>query len=361
MIATDVRLAVMFLHEADSLSDERFLTRRRLLQAAALSGVMSAPPAILARSETKTPDTASDDDVSLDGVLDLHVHAMPDSAPRAIDELEFARQARQAGYRGVMFKSNDFSSHDRAYLIQRELPGFWVFGGLCLNRVFGDKVNAHAVRKAVQTTGNACRCIWLPTLDAAYQYRFLRRKEPGIPVLDTSGKVLPEVVRVMEICAEANIILATGHSSPEESLALTRKAKEVGVRKFVVTHANSNFWKLTHDQVRHIVELGSFMEYSYITNLWGPGTAFPEYERLSDEAFSAYVSLAPERSFVTTDLGQIGMLHPLDGMRRCIALMHRMGIPASVIAAVTPTVMVVATTLEDERNLRVEGGGARLS
>jgi hypothetical protein len=30
-------------------------------------------------------------------------------------------------------------------------------------------------------------------------------------------------------------------------------------------------------------------------------------------------------------------------------------------ALLTPTIMVVATTLEDERNLRVEGGGARLS
>ena len=41
--------------------------------------------------------------------------------------------------------------------------------------------------------------------------------------MDDNGKVLPEVVKVMEICAEANIILATGHSSPDESITLIRK------------------------------------------------------------------------------------------------------------------------------------------
>lgn len=44
----------------------------------------------------------------------------------------------------------------------------------------------------------------------------------------------------MEICAEANIIFATGHSSPEESLIPAKKAQEIGVKKFVVTHANSS-------------------------------------------------------------------------------------------------------------------------
>lgn len=75
-----------------------------------------------------------------------------------------------------------------------------------MNRVHGDKVNVFAAEKAVTTTGNLCRCIWMPTQDAVYQNIRYHGKKEGVPVVDDNGRVLSEVVRVMEICAEANII-----------------------------------------------------------------------------------------------------------------------------------------------------------
>ena len=287
-----------------------------------MSGVVPAHGAKAASpGAPRTPDTL------LKGVCDIHIHAAPDTKNRLIDELSFSVDAKKAGYRAVMFKSNDWSCHDRAYLIRQALPEFECFGSLCMNRVHGDRVNVHAAEMAVKTTGNLCRCIWMPTQAAAYQY--LRDNLPGkgIPVLDDSGKVLPEVVRVMEICAEANIIFATGHSSPEENLVLAQKAKEVGVGKFVATHANSRIWKMTHDQILRVAELGGFIEYSYITNLAGPGTGVPTHVRMSDEEFIQYAGIIPEQSFITTDLGQVNMPHPLDGMRRCITAMLQGGVP----------------------------------
>lgn len=139
----------------------------------------------------------------------------------------------------------------------------------------GGRVNPFAAEKAVNTTGGLCRCIWMPTQDAVYQNLSCCGKKEGIPVLDDSGRVLPEVVRVMEICAEAGIIFATGHSSPEECITLARKAREVGVGKFVVTHANSGIWTMTHEQIKRCIDLGAWIEYSYLTNLWGPGTGEP--------------------------------------------------------------------------------------
>lgn len=265
-------------------------------------------------------------DELLIGVCDIHLHAAPDSKSRLGNELEFARSARDAGYKSMLFKSNDFSCHDRAYLIRQELPDFEVFGSLCMNRVHGDKVNVFAAEKSVNTTENLCRCIWMPTQDAVYQnLRYHNRKE-GVPVLDDAGRVLPEVVRVMEICAEANIIFATGHSSPEESFVLARKAREIGVKKCVITHANSGIWKMTHDQIKRCIDLGAWIEYSYITNLWGPGTGLPDFERMSDKEFSAFALIEPERSIITTDLGQVGMPHPVEGMRRCILALLKNGL-----------------------------------
>lgn len=266
-------------------------------------------------SDSMTNDAA---DGLLQGVCDIHLHASPDSSARSVNEWDFAVDARRAGYRAVMFKSNDFSCHDRAYLIRQVLPDFEVFGSFCMNRVHGDRVNVFAAEKAVATTGGLCRCIWMPTLDAAYQYRRMERKERGIPVVDDAGRVLPEVVRVMEICAEADIIFAMGHSSPEESIALARKAREVGVGRFVMTHANSHWWMMTPDQVRECVELGAYIEYCYLPCLWGEGTQMPQYERQTAEKFAEFVRIAPERSFITTDLGQAVMPHLAEGMRQCI-------------------------------------------
>lgn len=74
------------------------------------------------------------------GICDIHIHAAPDSRMRSIDEWHFAQEAQQAGYRAVMYKSNDFSCHDRAFLIRQGLSNIEVFGSLCMNRVHGNRM-----------------------------------------------------------------------------------------------------------------------------------------------------------------------------------------------------------------------------
>lgn len=93
------------------------------------------------------------DDGLLKGVCDIHLHCRPDSRERSVDEYGFMKDAMRAGYRAVMFKSNDFSCHDRAYIIRQALPGAECFGSFCMNRVHGDRVNVFAARKAVETSG----------------------------------------------------------------------------------------------------------------------------------------------------------------------------------------------------------------
>jgi len=319
------------------MADKSKITRRSFIRNTALVGgslflpeylVGSVSPSLLSDEEKQM--TVQADEI-LKGVTDIHVHAAPDSKDRLIDELSFARDAYKAGYRSIMYKSNDFSCHDRAYIIHQELPDFGCFGSLCMNKIYGEKVNVYVARKAIETTGNLCRCIWMPTQDAVYQYKMQNIQGAGIRVLSDTGKVLPEVVNVMEICADANIIFATGHSSPSESITLAKKAKEVGVNKFVVTHANSGIWTLTHDQIKQCIDLGAFIEYSYITNLWGQGTGLPDFIRMTDETFTDFAKINPDRSFVTTDLGQVGMMHPIEGMKTCISALLRNGMSQTTV------------------------------
>ena len=156
-------------------------------------------------------DEFEDDDCGLlKNVCDIHVHASPDTKGRAVDEIDFALDAKNAGYRAVMYKSNAWSCHDRAFLVRCAVSEFECFGSLCMNTCVGDKVNVRAAELAVETAGNFCKCIWMPTIDSVYQNESEGRKGVGIPVLSRDGVVLPEVVRVMEICAKADIIFATG-------------------------------------------------------------------------------------------------------------------------------------------------------
>lgn len=290
--------------------------RRDFLKLGAALGAVVAGSSLGAKEQAK-----DESDELLRGVSDIHIHAAPDIRARLTDELDFARQAKKAGYKAIMYKSNDFSCHDRAYLIQQALGDFEVYGSLCMNDVVGDKVNVIAAKKATETSGKLCRCIFMPTQNASYAVRLYKQNITPIAVLDERGRVLPEVVQVMEICRDANIIFASGHCSPEESLILAQKAKEVGVQKFVITHANSRDWKLSKDQIKKATDLGAFIEYCFLPNLWGKGTPLSNFERASEQEFIDFVKIMPQRSFISTDLGQAGMPNPLEGMKQCINLL----------------------------------------
>lgn len=314
------------MDEKNNMSRKTFLKGSLLAGGSLmLSGILPADAGNLFMTDHITDDEWKETGTILKGICDIHIHAAPDSRMRSVDEWHFAQDAQKAGYRAVMYKSNDFSCHDRAFLIRQSVPQIEVFGSLCMNRVHGDRVNPYAAEKAVATSGGLCRCIWMPTLDAEYHYRCEGRSEKGIPVLDDSGKVLPEVIRVMEICAEADIIFATGHSSPQENIVLARKAAEIGVKRFVVTHANSHFWIMTPDQIRQCVDSGAYIEYCYLPRLWGEGSEMPQYERQSAKTFADFIRIAPDRSFISTDLGQSVMPHPITGMRQCLTDLQEAG------------------------------------
>ncbi len=294
-------------------------SRRRLLQAAAagsLSGVAAAEVSLQAAP-----------DLDLQGVCDIHLHAAPDSRERSVTELGIARKAKAAGFRALLFKSNDFASHDRAFLVA-EATRFDCFGSVSLNRIFGPRVSPWVVEKALATTGSRCRAVWLPTQDSVWQRRHENRTEGAVPVLGADGKVLPEVARVMDLCAEADIIFASGHSSPEETLVLAAEAKARGVRKFVATHVNSLIWTMTQAQIERAAELGVWIECCWLPCVWGPGSAMPDYPKESHGEFAKFLRVAPERTFISTDLGQKGLPDPVDGMKLCIRTLREEGFSA---------------------------------
>lgn len=262
-------------------------------------------------------------ELSLDGVLDLHVHTNPDVKPRAVDDIAMARHCVETGMRGYIIKSHDWATHNRAYLVRQIIPECETFGSICLNRSHGERINSFAVEQALKTYGDYCKCVWLPTRESAYDMK--RRGMTGVPVVDGSGKVLPEVLRVMEICAEHDIILASGHSDNDEVVTLARAAKKLGLKKFVLTHVTSDPWLITPDNLKRCFEFGAYAEHSYVALIWGAGTPFPDFRPCPVDMFIDYIKICPERTFISSDLGTADMMLPGEGMIEAMKLLKEHG------------------------------------
>lgn len=326
------------------MSDSFSSNRRNFIKGVAATGGALALSSMLPSSaEALSPLV----DPDLSGVIESHVHADPDVRARCIDQVTLTQQCRLNGYRAIMYKCHDFATADNAYILRQTAPGIEVFGGIVLNKNNGDKVNVHAAKMATQITGGLCRCIWMPTYQSDYDMK--KKNAAGVPVLDSSGKVLPEVVQIMEICGKENIIFATGHSSPAESVVLIKKAREVGLKKAVVTHSTQEPWFLSLDQAKEVLDNGGYLEHSVLPYYKGENAALAHYRsarQTTMKDFMAYITLDPKHQFINTDLGQAGNIHPIDGMRSFIQGLRKEGLSGADIDLVSRKVPAYLLGLE---------------
>ena len=260
----------------------------------------------------------------LKGAIDVHVHNMPDSGPRAIDSFESARIARRFGMRALLFKNHFTHTASVAYLVNQTVPGIEVYGGIVLNNTAGG-INPRSVEHMALTTGRLGRVVWMPTWDSEHYSKTLR-PNPNIVPISSKGELLSEVVEVFEIMARYNLALATGHSSPEESLLLIKKAKSMGIERIIVTHPMSPAVGMTMEQQVEAAHLGAFVEFCFSplmpadTGIGKPDGGLPIKTMIS---FIRAVGI--ENAIISTDLGQeMNPLHT-DGMIFFIHLLREQG------------------------------------
>src|SRR5436190_12432396 len=184
-----------------------------------IGGIMKSF-AILAALLLATP-AAAQDTISLKGAVDIHVHQDPDSAPRAIDADDVARQAKAAGMRAVVLKNHWAETASLAYMVRKMVPGIEVFGGITQDLAIGG-INPEAVKRMADMKGGYGRIVWLPTFDAQNQ---VKGKGPEVKV-SQNGKLLPGVLALLDyVATRKQIALETGHVSAEEALMVMREAE----------------------------------------------------------------------------------------------------------------------------------------
>ena len=252
--------------------------------------------------------------VSLDGVVDLHVHAGPDSRPRSVDDIEAARAARDAGLRAILLKNHFTMTADRAALAMGQVDGIEIFGGVVLNRAVGG-INPEAVRQMATFSGGRGKVVWLPTFDAAHYVAAAGGGAPYVSILE-DGEPLPAVLEVFALLAEHDLTLAMGHSGPGEVLRLIPEAQRLGVPRILVTHVFSQ--GATREQMRQMAAGGAIMEIDWL--------AVHSGGRTIDEYVSAIRDLGAEAFFLSSDLGQAGNPLHAEGMRAYIRALREAGV-----------------------------------
>jgi Family of unknown function (DUF6282) len=259
----------------------------------------------------------------LRGSYDTHMHISPDVVERITDDISLAQQFKELGIAGFVLKSHYTSTAERAAVVRAAVPGVDVLGAISLNRAVGG-INPLAVEIAAR---EGARTVWLPTVDSVNESHEreapagakvpvwvklqLELREQGIeippvPVVDEHGSLVPELYEVLGMIARHKMCLATGHLGRDEIFAVVDAAVDAGIETIVITHPEFPSQDLSVEDQNALADKGALLERCFTT----PHTGKVTWERWSENIRAA----GPERSVLSTDLGQVFNPPVEDGM-----------------------------------------------
>jgi len=263
------------------------------------------------------------------GVIDMHVHSHPDVFGRSMDDIDVATLAKAKGMRGIVLKNHVVTTADRAALVMKVVPGIEVWGGIVLNKAVGG-INPAAVEWMHRMYGGRGKIVWLPTFDSDKHVKTLVNKDASGLVVAPNGEVTPELEEVLKIIARENLVLATGHVHAEEVLAVTKKAKELGVKNILVTHGLTNIPGMTMEQAKEAAANVAMIEICYLQFLTGPNASYAWMKHWSEvsgrHVAEAVKQIGAKNIVLSTDLGQQGMMTHPDGIENMIAAVRAAGV-----------------------------------
>lgn len=241
----------------------------------------------------------------MEGAIDFHVHSAPSIFERKQNDWELTGDAKVAKMAGLVLKSHESSTVERAYLLSEKEEHIQVFGGIVLNKHVGG-INPFAVEAAVKMGG---KVVWFPTISSAQHQCYFSKKDTklfnGNPLVSkqsvsilSNGELTEDVHEVLYLIKEYNAVLATGHLSLEEKHKLVQRAKEIGIEKIIIQHADMGISKVPIQDQQYFASLGCKIEKCYLA-------CSSDFQDLSVEEMARTIDvLGPESCILVTDYGQ---------------------------------------------------------
>lgn len=277
-------------------------------------------------------------------MFDVHVHAAPDVLDRIGYDDEIAASYAAAGYSGFVLKAHHESTVGRASALRRS-SGLDVVGGIALNRAVGG-INPAAVLSALSTGG---RVVWFPTADARTQEtaclprledmddRLGRATLAIPPVLVGDEETERDIALVLDLIAEHDAVLCTGHLSGPECRWLFEQARARGVGRFMLTHPSYTVPAMDVREIAELAEAGAHVEVTAYQLLHQP--------RMTAARLAAVARAAGERLILASDAGQPDSPEPPAALEQLITALSREGLDEGWLrdaASQTPRSLVLA-------------------
>ncbi|MPM25732.1 hypothetical protein SDC9_72232 [bioreactor metagenome] len=278
----------------------------------------------------------------LNGILDIHVHAGPSIANRALDAADMLKEAQVAGYRGFLVKDHYFPTSMGAKMIAEHCDnkqGVEVYSAICLNNSVG-LFNLNAVDIAVNM---GAKIVYFPTVSAKnhidhHKGGFVGSGKASVPetpvvYVDEKGVMDPKAVEVLKYLAEKDVVLGTGHGNAWEIDHLVEKAVELGVKRILVNHPHYHIGA-TYEQMSKWAAMGAYIELNVCVF-----TAGSKLGDRDDQVLADMLKAVPlDRMILDSDLGQVNNGSPVEGMYNFIQhLMKNFGLTREDIDLIAKT------------------------
>ena len=273
----------------------------------------------------------------LKGAVDLHCHSGPSVMPRYCDHLEAMREASQAGIAALLLKDHYYSCTPVTELLNKHFGdlGVTLLSGVPLNNTTGG-LNIHAVEHGIKL---GARLVWMPTFSSKNHIDHHRKEQEAfekkfpqtakkmlqtvpLSVVDEAGRLRDEVGPILDMIAEADIVLSSGHLHISEIWPLFEEAKKRGVKRLLCNHPTFVVDAGLAD-VKRLAAMGVYVEHSVC--MWVPESKFCFYA--PDFLQELIEAAGVERTILGSDLGQKGNPTIADGFRSVISTCLTLGYP----------------------------------
>ncbi|MGB9937580.1 MAG: DUF6282 family protein [Methanobacterium sp.] len=221
----------------------------------------------------------------LEGFIDTHMHTSPDINPRALNDIDAALEAKKERMGAIVLKSHVEATASRAKIVSK-ISDFNVIGGICLNSSVGS-LNPEAVNVTAALGG---KIVWFPTISASDSYIDHENTED-----------------ILNIIAENDLVLATGHLKPDRIFQIIDYAKSRGIKKIIINHP------LTRVVGATIEEQKEMSKYAYLEHCFV--ACMKKHDNLDPAIIAdAIKEIGPDKCIMATDFGQAHNPRPTAGM-----------------------------------------------
>ena len=200
----------------------------------------------------------------LENSVDNHIHCCPHINKRSTNIFEVVEHAENNKMYAIGLMDNFSNTSGYASLIRKHFPNLnlKIFGGLIMEPHAGgvSYENAKISLGYSYFENDGAKFISFPTHHtrhiAIQEQRNLNYIQDCFYVPDEGPTY--ETLKILELIAKKNIVLNTGHLSPEETIILVKAAKSLGVEKILVP--SNNFNKTT---IKTLKNYNVYFEFSY--------------------------------------------------------------------------------------------------